>query len=111
MNFALLIASLLPVVLGGIPSIPSEVKQIVTDITASLRAVLTSGVTSNVNPTTVLQALAGVIAALKAEPNIPPDILDLIGALDRAAQAGLAADAAAQQKVDPTVLQPITPVA
>lgn len=111
MNWVMLLTSLLPVVIQGVPSIAAETKQILLDITNSVHAVATSGVLQAQNTTTVLTALAGVIAALKAEPNIPQPILDLIGSLDRAAQAALAADAAAQKLVDPTVLQPIQPVA
>lgn len=110
MNIALLILSLLPVATEGIPNLPANIKQIIQDVAGSIKAIMASGVTTTVSPSTVLQALAGVIAVLKAEPNVPQDILDLIGALDRAAQAGIAADKAAQQGVDPTTLKPIEPV-
>jgi hypothetical protein len=110
MSIALLIASLLSGVIQGIPQISALWKQIVADIDASLSAVVASGVTTTVNPSTILQALAGVIAALKADPNLPADKLALIAALESAAVAALAADQAAQQKVDPGTLQPITPL-
>ncbi len=111
MNIVLLITSLLPVAASAIPGLSSTVKQIITDIAQSLGAMAASGVLQAQNVSTVLAALAGVIAALKAEPNIPPDVLNLISALERAAAAALAADQAAQQKVDPGTLQPIAPVA
>jgi hypothetical protein len=110
MNIILLITSLLPVVASAIPGLSATIKQIIADVSKSIGAVASSGVLQAQNVSTVLAALAGVIAALKAEPNIPPAILDLIGALERAAAAALAADQAAQQKIDPTTLQPITPL-
>ena len=110
MNWIALITSLLPVVVGAIPSISAEIKSIITDISNSLGAIASSGVVQTQNPSTILLALSGVLAALKSEPEIPPAVLNLIGALDRAAQAALTADAAAQKLVDPTQLQPITPI-
>ena len=110
MNWVILIVNLLPVVIQAIPSIPSAIKTVITDIVASLGAVANSGVIQAPNASNILIALSAVIAALKAEPNIPPDVLNLIAALDRAAQAALAADQLAQVKVDPTQLQPIAPI-
>jgi len=106
-----LISSLLPVVANNIPSLSAEIKSIISDIAGSVSAIAASGALTTTNPSTVLVALQGVITALKSEPNIPANTLALIGALDRAAQAALAADATAQTKVDPTTLQPIAPVA
>jgi hypothetical protein len=106
-----LITALLPVISNAIPSISAEFKTIIADISASLGAVFSSGVIQTQNASTVLLALSGVIAALKAEPAIPPAVLGLLGALDRAAQAALAADQQAQVVVDPGTLHPITPVA
>ena len=111
MNWVTLIASLLPVAAAAIPSLSAEVKQIIIDVAGSLSAISASGVLQGPSASSALVALSGVIAALKSEPNIPPSVLQLIDALDRAAQAALAADKQAQQVVDPTVLQPITPIA
>jgi hypothetical protein len=111
MNWVTLLVTLLPVVVQEIPALSAGVKQIITDIATSLGAVAASGALQGPSVSNVLLALSGVIAALRAEPNIPPAILNLIDAMDRAAQAGLAADKIAQQKVDPTLLQPITPIA
>jgi hypothetical protein len=105
-----LITSLLPAIVNNIPSLTAGIKSIVTDISSSISAIAGSGVITNTNPSTILVALQGVVVALQAEPNIPPAVLSLIGALDRAAQAALVADAQAQVKVDPTTLHPITPV-
>lgn len=110
MTWINLILTLLPVAVGAIPSLGAEMKQIIGDVAGSLSALVASGVIQQTNASTVLNALAGVLAALQAEPNIPPETLKLIQALTRAAQAATAADTAAQQKVDPTTLQPITPI-
>jgi hypothetical protein len=111
MNWITLITSLLPVVVSAIPSISAEIKKIITDIASSLGAVAASGVIQTQNVSTILLALSGVIAALKSEPAIPAAVLQLIDALDRAAQAALAADQQAQVSVDPGLLHPITPIA
>ncbi len=111
MNWITLLVALLPVAVSAIPSIPGNIKQIITDITSSLGAIAASGVVQGPSVSNVLLALSGVIVALKAEPNIPSDVLTLIDALDRAAQAAMAADQVAQQKVDPSLVQPISPVA
>ena len=105
-----LITALLPVVTNNIPSLSTGIKQIINDIMGAVSAVSASGALQTQNPSTILLALSGVIAALKAEPNIPGPVLDLIGALDRAAQAALVADKQAQVVVDPTQLQPIAPL-
>ena len=111
MNWIGLITSLLPVVVQAIPSLTAGVKQIITDIAVSLGAISASGVVQGPSTSSILLALSGVIAALKAEPNVPTNVLNLINALDLAAQAALSADTAAQQTVNPGTLQPITPIA
>jgi hypothetical protein len=110
MGTAALIASLLAAVIQGVPQISAEIKTIIAAISASVGAVVASGVTSAVNPATVFEALAGVITGLKAIPNLPQATLQVILDLEAATVAALAADKVAQQKVDPTLLQPITPV-
>jgi hypothetical protein len=111
MGTASLIASLLAAVIQGVPQISAQIKAIILAISSSLGAVVASGVTSSVNPNTVLAALAGVITALKALPNLPQATLQVILDLEASTVAALAADQVAQQKVDPTQLLPITPVA
>lgn len=111
MQLAALIASLLAGIVQGVPQISAEIKSIVLAISTSLGAVVSSGVTAGINPTTILAALAGVITALKAIPGLPAATLQAILDLESATAAALSADQTAQQKVDPTQLQPITPVA
>lgn len=111
MQIALLIASLVAGIVQGEPQISANIRQIVQDVYRSLSAIVSSGATSTVNPATILAALSGVIAALKADPNLPADKLALISAIDNAILAALAADKVAQQGVDPTQLKPIEPLA
>ena len=106
----MLIASLLSGVVQNIPQISSTIKGIIADIYNSLSAVVASGVTTNLNPSIVLASLAGVIAALQAEPNIPQPVLAIIAGLDDAVAAALAADKQAQVVVDPTQLKPVEPL-
>jgi ABC-type siderophore export system fused ATPase/permease subunit len=110
MSFALLIASLLAGITQNIPQISASIKGIIADIYGSLSAIVSSGVTSNLNPASFLLALSGVIATLKAEPNIPPLVLQMVGGLDDALQAAVAADKVAQLGVDPTQLNPVEPL-
>lgn len=110
MTTVALIASLLAGVVNGVPQISAEIKSIVLAISTSLSSVLASGVTTSISPTTILTALAGVIAALKVVPNLPQSTLQAIQDLEDAAAAALIADQKAQQQVDPSQLQPITPV-
>lgn len=110
MGTAALIASLLAGIVQGVPQISAEIKSIVTAIAVSQSAVLSSGVTTNISPTTILTALAGVIAYLKGIKDLPASTLQAISDLDQAAAAALVADQQAQKAVDPTQLQPITPI-
>lgn len=107
MNLAWLLVSLSAGIIQGIPGISATIKQVISNISASLSAVASSGVTTNLNASTVLAALAGVIVALKADPNLPADKLSVIAGLEDAITAALAADAQAQKLVDPTQLKPI----
>ena len=110
MNIVLLFASLLASVVQSTPQISSTMKQIVLDIYGSVSAIVNSGATTTLDPQTILVALAGVIATLKADPNLPAEKLAIVGALESAAAAALSADTAAQQKVDPTQLKQVTPI-
>jgi len=62
------------------------------------------------NPATILVAIGGVIAALQSDPNLPQNVLGKVQSLNKAAQAALAADATAQQRVDPSTLKRIEPI-
>lgn len=110
MNLALLIASLVSATLQGIPGLSSSIKQLVTDIASSLSAVISSGVTTTLQPATILTALAGVIAALRADPKLPQQALGILAGLDDAIAAALTADKQAQLRVDPSLLVPIAPL-
>jgi len=111
MNLALLIASIAASVLQGDPNIPAKISTTISAIASALSALAKSGVTSSISATTVLAAIAGVIAALKATPNLPQHTLDIIADLDAAVVAALAADKfALAGPVDPSQVQPIQPL-
>lgn len=111
MALALLIASLAASILGQNTAIPAATRNIINDIYLAFSAIVKSGVTTKVSPVTVLAALSGVIQSIKSIPNLPQQTLELVAMLDAAVQDALVADAAAQQKVDALLLQPIQPVA
>lgn len=110
LSLVLLLAQLANAVVQSTPQIGSTIKQIITDIAGSLSAVIASGVTANVEPATVLAALAGVLSVLQSDPNVPQDKLAIIASVQRAVAAGIAADKEAQQGVDTSKLTPIAPL-
>jgi hypothetical protein len=109
-NLALLIASLVAAAIQGLPSISQNIKQLVSAIAGSLSAVLSSGVTSNITPATVYAAIDGVLTQLMKDPALPQNELAVLASLNDALQAAIQADKQAQTGVDPTKIQPITPV-
>jgi len=109
-SIILLISSLLAAAVEGVPQIPAPIKTIISGITGSVTAIGASGVTTTLNPATILTALQGVITQLKAIPQLPQTTLSVIAGLDDAIAAALAADTVAQQAVNPALLHPITPI-
>jgi hypothetical protein len=112
-----LILSLVSVIAGVLktnPAIPQEVGQVVSDISSSLAAIfsslMASGKNPQLNPTTVIAAIGGVIVALKNDPNLPSDVLAKLQSLDTALAQALVADKMAQQSVDYSTLHTIAPV-
>lgn len=106
-----IVIGLIPTVLKGIPGISTNVQQLIADITASVAAVLGSGAVTQPNLNTILAAWAGVIAALKADPNLPAASLTAVAELEKIVQAVLVQDAVLAKAIDWTKLLPITPVA
>jgi hypothetical protein len=113
MNIALLISSILSAVVSNDPAIPQQIASTIGGIAAGLTGVLKSGVTTNINASTVLIALSAVISQIKAvDPKLlKPGTVDLIATLDNATVAALAADQEAQAKVDATELHQEAPLA
>jgi len=112
MSLALLIASLVATAIQTLPGLPSKIGTILGSVSATLGVIIKNGIGSGtpVTVTVVLATLQGVIAELKTVPGLNQTVLDDIAILETALQAALTADAAAAVKVDPTLLQPITPV-
>ena len=116
MNSTLLLslAQALTGVLTSNPNIPKGIGQTAVAAEASLAAIVnaihsTSGGVS-LNPSTILAAIGGIVAALQADPNLPKNVLAEVQSLDKAISAALAADSAAQQVVDPSTLKHIDPI-
>ena len=104
MNLVPLLINILATAIAAEPAIPQSIKAIITALASSVSAVFASGVTSGVNPQTVLTALSGVVAALKATTNLSPTTLSLIASIDKAIGEALQADSAAQQQITPSTL-------
>lgn len=100
MGIAVLLLNLVPGLLKGIPGISAGIQQIIADVTGSASAVLSSGVISGPNVNTVLAAWLGVVNTLKADPNLPTNMLNAVGELEKAISAALMNDVTAQTQVD-----------
>jgi len=105
-----IILGLIPTVLKSIPGISAGIQQIIADISASVAAILGSGVITQPNANTILSAWLGVVTALKADPTLPASSLAAVAELEKIVQAVLIEDAALAKQVDWSKLLPITPV-
>jgi hypothetical protein len=106
-----IILGLVPVVLKGIPGISATIQQIIADVTASVAALLGSGALTQPNANTILAAWAGVIAALKNDPNLPASSLSAVAELEKIVQSVMLQDSKLAQSVDWSTFHQITPVA
>lgn len=100
MTLAALLLNLLPALLANIPGISAKLKQIISDVAASASAVITSGAVSGPSVNTILAAWAGVLVALRADPNLPQDKLGMIDELQKIVAAALLEDMKAALLVD-----------
>lgn len=100
MSIAIILLNLLPGLLSGIPGISSALKQVITDVTSSATAVLSSGAITGPSVNTVLAAWLGVINALKSDPSLPQNTLNAVAQLEKAVQAALVNDVQATASVD-----------
>ena len=82
-----IVLGLLPGLFKAIPGIPAGIAQIIADISASVTAVLGSGALTQPAANTILMAWAGVITALKADPNLPASSLAAVAQLEKIVQA------------------------
>lgn len=99
MNWIILL-NLLPGLITPIPGISDKVKSIITAVTGTSNAIMSSGSISAPSAQTILAAWAGVLAVLKSEPNIPADKLGLISELEKLIAAALLEDQRAALAVD-----------
>lgn len=114
----LIISSLLPILiqaLQGAKVISPAIGGLITGIEGAASTVVTeltapgATATPSVTVQTLLTAISAGLQVLQTETNISPTTLLIIAAVNSAIQAGLVA-VAGIKSVDPTQLQPITPV-
>ena len=110
-SLALLIASVVSQVVPSLTGVPKLTTTIAQSITATLSALVKSGVTTTpATATSILSALSAVVGSLQSVPGLDPRVLSVIADLDIAVQAAVAADKMAQQGVNVDSLQPIQPL-
>jgi hypothetical protein len=112
MSLALLIASLVATAIGSIKGIPGTIGTAVGSISSVLGVLLKNGVGTSSQASTstlVIASLQAVIAQLKNTAGLPAEALADITLLDDALTAALSQQATIVS-VDPTKLQPITPI-
>lgn len=114
---SILVLSLIQVLTGVLtsnPNVPKGIGQVAANTEASLAAIFTAIHSSpggvSLDPSTILAAIAGVVAALQSDPNLPKDVLAKVQSLNKAITSALAADSAAQQAVDASKLKRIEPI-
>lgn len=97
-------------VLTASPLVPQALKQGIEDSLAAIGGIVSSGAVSDPSPATIMQAMLNTLTALKADPNLPAEMLDQITNLITIVQQTLAADAQAQTGVDESKLNEIEPL-
>lgn len=110
MTFAILFLNLLPAVFNSLPGIPAAMKKIIADVTASVAAILASGVVTQPSIDKALAAWLGVVNALKANSGLPVSTLNALAQLQKAIQAAIDQDAIAALGVDWTLTHQIANV-
>lgn len=109
-----LIIGIVEPILAGFGVIPTQYQPLATGILKAIAAIKTDLTGSNgqlsVNAATILQSIVSGIQVLQAQGALPTEAAGLVVALTSASAAGLAA-VEGITKVDPTALQPITPIA
>lgn len=109
-----LLGQIVPVVLANSGVIGTGVSTLISSLFTPVAALFTSiasGATKTQDALTALGAMAGVIAVLKATPNMPAAVLTEIGNIELDVQAALAAYVKAEGGLDLTVYAQIAPVA
>lgn len=100
-------------VLSGSGLVPATVTSLTSNLLGpveSLIASLKSGQSKTADALAALAALSGVIAVLKAQPNLPADKLTMIENVDKDVTAALKAYAQAENGYDQSLYLPIAPV-
>jgi hypothetical protein len=109
-----ILGTLVPTILSNSGVIGTGTATLISSLygpVASLFTSLASGATKTQDALSVLGAMQGVIAVLKATPNMPAATLTEIGGIESDVQAALAAYVKAEGGLDLTVYSQIAPVA
>lgn len=95
--------------------IPAGVASIVTAIETAIadfkNAITGSNGQISLSAISILSGISAALTVLQSQTTLAPADLALVQALDKAVSAGITAYQQAAVKLDPTTLQPITPVA
>lgn len=109
-----ILGTLVPVILSNSGVIGSGTATLISSLStpvASLFTSIASGQTKTQDTLSALGAMQGVIAALKATPNMPATTLTQIGNIEADVQSALAAYVKAEGGLDLTIYQQIAQVA
>lgn len=109
-----ILGTLVPAILANTGVIGAGTSTLISSLFAPVSALLTSiasGQSKTQDALSALGAMAGVIAVLKATPNMPAAELTKIGNIEADVQAALAAYVKAEGGLDLTIYSQIAPVA
>lgn len=109
-----ILAQLVPTILANTGVIGAGTQTIIQNLTAPVATLLqnlSSGQTKVEDGLAALAAMAGVVAVLKANTNLPQTVLTEIANIDSDIQAALKAYVTAEGGLDLTKYQPIPQVA
>lgn len=112
-----LIIMVINAALGSL-SASGKIPQSISSIVASFGPIISNVVTSlqsgqgkTADVVTALGALSGVLAILKAQTTLDPEVLNQINVYDQAVQAGIAGYLDSKNGVDLSKLGPVAPIA
>jgi hypothetical protein len=109
-----ILGTLVPVILSNSGVIGASTATLISSLAAPVAGLFTSigsGQTKTQDTLSALGAMQGVIAVLKATPNMPVATLTQIGNIEADVQAALAAYVKAEGGLDLTIYQQIAQVA
>jgi flagellar biosynthesis/type III secretory pathway M-ring protein FliF/YscJ len=110
MSLALLLANLIPALLSNIPGISDSIKRLIGVGAQTVAVIVNSGIADHLTANSVLSVWAGIITAMKSDPDLSPTTLGQIAEIEKAVHAAVTEDAEAAKQVDWTKINPIATV-